>query len=166
MEIHAVHSLDTRANLCCVILSFCIKCQLKGTTAPGRQPGRSTGTQEIHRWTIYCLFSHSVPFQSSFCLGKQKTRDSIYWSNNQSIVPSVHSTFSHLFSTSKRTTFQERRAALRFRGGCLLHTGIHTQPAPLFPSCSSPDSMSHILMSCKFAPLDNLRTDRHNHVHF
>jgi hypothetical protein len=102
------------------------------------------------------------PCQSTFRLGKRKMRDSIYWSNYQSIVPSVHSTLSHLFITSKRTTFRERRAALRFRGGCLLQ--VHTQPPPLCPFCSFPDSMSHTLMSCKFAPLDNLRTDRHNHA--
>jgi ribonuclease HI len=102
------------------------------------------------------------PCQTTFRLGKRKTCDSIYWSNYQSIVPVVHSTFSHLFLTSKHTTFSERRAALRFRGGCLLH--IHTQPPPTCPLCSLPDSASHTLMSCKFTPLDNLRTDRHNHA--
>ncbi len=84
------------------------------------------------------------PCQSTFRLGKRKTRDSIYWSNYQSIVPIVHSTFSHLFLTSKRTTFKERRAALCFRGGCLINT--HNQPSPLCPFCSSHDSTSHTLI--------------------
>jgi hypothetical protein len=72
--------------------------------------------------------------------------------------------YSHMFLSSKRTKYNERRMAIHFRGGCLLSSQQHTL-GHRCPLCSSnSDSGSHVLLQCPFPPLDRLRTERHNHA--
>lgn len=66
---------------------------------------------------------------------------------------------SNAFVTSAAVSAQERQTALRYR--C---EGIPTNKFKVnntCPFCDSKDGANHTLMSCKFSPLDNMRTERH-----